>query len=155
MPCAATPGSACPATSVLMPTTRPARSISGPPELPGLIGALVWMALNKNGPVVVPLPGSCTVRPSALTTPAVTVGPPGSASALPIATTQSPTCNWSESPSWATGRSSAVIWITARSVCGSRPMSVAVKVRPSVSETASCCAPSMTWLLVRMWPSAS
>ena len=28
---------------VLIPTTRPSRSISGPPELPGLIAASVWM----------------------------------------------------------------------------------------------------------------
>ena len=27
----------------LMPMTRPAASISGPPELPGLIAASVWM----------------------------------------------------------------------------------------------------------------
>ena len=29
---------------VFMPISRPALSSSGPPELPGLIGALVWMA---------------------------------------------------------------------------------------------------------------
>ena len=28
----------------LMPTTRPARSTSGPPELPGLMAASVWTA---------------------------------------------------------------------------------------------------------------
>ena len=32
------------AIAELMPTTRPARSTSGPPELPGLIAASVWMA---------------------------------------------------------------------------------------------------------------
>ena len=29
--------------AVLIPTTFPARSISGPPEFPGLIAASVWM----------------------------------------------------------------------------------------------------------------
>ena len=31
------------ATAVLMPTTAPEASTSGPPELPGLIAASVWM----------------------------------------------------------------------------------------------------------------
>lgn len=30
--------------AVLTPTTRPAESSSGPPELPGLMAASVWMA---------------------------------------------------------------------------------------------------------------
>ena len=66
-------------------------------------------------------PGSWTVRPSALTTPCVTVGPPGRARALPMATTQSPTWSCPESPSCATGRLSPWICSTARSVCGSAP----------------------------------
>ena len=36
-----------PATSVLMPMTWPSRSTSGPPELPGLIGASVWTTSNR------------------------------------------------------------------------------------------------------------
>ena len=39
----AEPGSATPATMVLMPTTWPARFTSGPPLLPGLIEASVWI----------------------------------------------------------------------------------------------------------------
>ena len=32
--------------AVLMPMSRPALSISGPPELPGLIAASVWIRLS-------------------------------------------------------------------------------------------------------------
>ncbi len=32
--------------AVLMPMTSPARVISGPPELPGLMAASVWMTLG-------------------------------------------------------------------------------------------------------------
>jgi hypothetical protein len=35
----------CVATAVLMPTTAPLASASGPPELPGLIAASVWIRL--------------------------------------------------------------------------------------------------------------
>ena len=73
------------AIAVLMPMTLPDESSNGPPELPGLIAASVWMT-------------SCSVlfsveivRCSAETIPDVTVGVPSSASALPIATTESPT----------------------------------------------------------------
>src|SRR5258707_8504867 len=44
MPCAA------PIIAVLMPTTRPLPSTSGPPELPGLSGASVWMTLSISRP---------------------------------------------------------------------------------------------------------
>jgi hypothetical protein len=50
MPCACTPGSAWPPTRVLMPMTWPWRFVSGPPELPGLIGTSVWIASNRVGP---------------------------------------------------------------------------------------------------------
>ena len=40
----APPASGFTAASVGIPTTRPSRSASAPPELPGLIGALVWTA---------------------------------------------------------------------------------------------------------------
>ncbi len=67
--------------AVLMPTTLPSRSSSGPPELPGLMEASVWMKLSK-GPAPM-------MRPLALTMPMVTVfcRPKG----LPMATTHSPT----------------------------------------------------------------
>ena len=101
-----------------MPTTWLFKLASGPPELPGLMGASAWIASNRNGPAalwgLLGSGGSWTVRPSALTTPCVTVGPPGSASALPMATTQSPICSWLESPSSATGKFNVLIWTTAR-----------------------------------------
>ena len=34
------------AIAVLMPTTKPLVSVSGPPELPGLIAASVWMKFS-------------------------------------------------------------------------------------------------------------
>ena len=60
------------------PTTWPAASISGPPELPWLIGASVWIASGIVSPS-----GAWMSRPVALTIPAVIVlsSPKG----LPIA----------------------------------------------------------------------
>jgi len=68
-----------------MPMTCPLRSTSAPPELPGLIRALVWTRSVS----VTPLFPSDWVRPVALTMPSVTVSerPKG----LPIASTTSPT----------------------------------------------------------------
>ena len=85
------PGSAI---AVLIPITRPSTSTSGPPELPGLIAASVWIASTS-----VSVPATCTVRPRPDTMPVVTVGLPAMPSALPIATTASPTWSESESPS--------------------------------------------------------
>ncbi len=56
------------AARVGMPTTAPDRSTSAPPELPGLIAALVWMADER----VAPLP-SGTLRLTAETMPSVTL----------------------------------------------------------------------------------
>jgi hypothetical protein len=39
------PGGVCGMPSVFTPITRPLRSKSGPPELPGLIAALCWIRL--------------------------------------------------------------------------------------------------------------
>jgi hypothetical protein len=74
MPCAGA------IVAVLMPTTRPPAATSGPPELPGFSGASVWITESTLCPDRVR-----SVRPSALTMPAVTVqvNPSG----LPIATT--------------------------------------------------------------------
>ena len=55
----------------LTPTTSPSALVSGPPELPGLIAASVWI-MSRYRPVWSP-PGRM-LRPVALTTPAVTVG---------------------------------------------------------------------------------
>ena len=57
-----------PMIAVLMPTTSPAAVTSGPPELPGLSAASVWITLSISRPERVR-----KERPSALTTPAVTV----------------------------------------------------------------------------------
>ncbi len=52
----------------LTPTTRPLESSSGPPELPGLIAASVWMT----SAIVAPS-GAWMSRPSAETMPLVKV----------------------------------------------------------------------------------
>ncbi len=109
--------------AVVIPTTSPRSLNSGPPELPGLMGASVWMK-SSYGPAPI-------ARPLALTMPAVTVllRPKG----LPIATTQSPTLMPSESPSLAVGKLFAgSIFSTARSVFGSRPITLASSSRPSL-----------------------
>ena len=58
----------CPVATiaVLMPITSPRRLTRGPPELPGLIEASVWMKFSY---VAIPT----SARPVALTTPTVTV----------------------------------------------------------------------------------
>ena len=70
---------------VLIPITRPSASSSGPPELPLLIAASVWIAPSRPK-----LAGDWIVRSSALTIPLVTV--PARPNGLPIAITGSPTC---------------------------------------------------------------
>ena len=74
----------------VMPITRPEASISGPPELPGLIGASVWIASLIEKPF-----GDWISRWTAETIPAVAVR--SSPNGLPIATTGSPTRTWVES----------------------------------------------------------
>ncbi len=93
-----------------MPMTWLLRSTSAPPELPGLINALVWTRSVR----VTPLP-SDWVRPVALTMPSVTVSerPKG----LPTASTISPTWILAESANLA-GLSPLALatLITARSL---------------------------------------
>ena len=72
----------CEKIALLMPIRLPFASTSAPPELPGLIGASVWMKSSKR---LMP----SDVRPSAETMPDVTVWP--KPNALPIASTGSPT----------------------------------------------------------------
>ena len=103
------------AIAVLMPTTLAPASSSGPPELPGLIAASVWMRLLRFW-----LPSVVIVRPLADTMPLVTefeYVPSG----LPIATTSCPTLSSLERPSCATGRSVPSILTIARSVRVSMP----------------------------------
>ena len=66
------------AICVLTPTSRPAESSSGPPELPGLIAASVCTT-----PRIVRLLNDSISRPSALTMPVVSVW--SSPKGLPIA----------------------------------------------------------------------
>ena len=119
----------CPAATmaVLMPITRPSRFASGPPELPGLIEASVWMKFSY---VATPT----RVRAVADTMPTVTVR--SSPNGLPMATTHWPTRRRSESPSDAAGSGvGASTLSTARSVLGSRPTRVAVNFRESDRRT--------------------
>ena len=129
--------------AVLIPITAPLILTSGPPEFPGLIAASVWIRSWRAAP-----PGSSIDRPTALTTPTVTVGPPSSPSGWPIAMTVSPTSSLPESPRVATGKLLPSILTTARSVTGSAPTSLPGNVRPSGRVTRICCAPSTTWALV-------
>ena len=55
-------------TAVLMPTTSPREDTNGPPELPGLSAASVWITSSISRPVE-----ARSERPSAETTPVVTV----------------------------------------------------------------------------------
>ena len=96
----------------------PRESTSGPPELPGLSAASVWMMSSMSRPE-----RDRIERPRALTTPAVTVA--SKPSGLPIAITSWPGRRVRESPNRATGRSFALTRITARSVSGSSPTAVA------------------------------
>ncbi len=57
-----------PIIAVLMPTTSPDPATSGPPELPGFKAASVWITSSMSRP-----PRARSERPSAETTPAVTV----------------------------------------------------------------------------------
>ena len=102
------------AIAVLIPITAPVASRSGPPLLPGLIAASVWIRLRRWPPSVV------IVAAGAETIPLVTLlryVPSG----LPIATASSPTLSPSESPIVAAGRSVASTFMIARSVRVSMP----------------------------------
>ena len=55
-------------TATLMPISSPLMLSSGPPELPGLMSALVWIRFVSLTPF-----GSSILRSSALTMPAETV----------------------------------------------------------------------------------
>src|SRR5919201_127287 len=102
----------------LTPITRPLESSSGPPELPGLIAASVWMALEIGKPL-----GDVIVRPSEETTPTVTV--PARPNGEPMAMAWSPGAIALESPSGSGFRPpdtcDGSILSTARSDDGSVP----------------------------------
>src|SRR5919202_3760640 len=134
----------------LMPITWPSASSSGPPELPWLMAASVWIA-----PEIVKLFGASIVRSSALTMPVVTVS--SRPNGLPIATTPSPTSTVLESAnvSGCSAERGASTLMTATSVDGSVPTTFALAVLPSENVTVIEVAPSTTCWLVTMWPSPS
>ncbi|MGY4291276.1 hypothetical protein ACVWXO_010542 [Bradyrhizobium sp. LM2.7] len=78
--------------AVLMPTTSAFDETSGPPELPGLSAASVWITSSMVRPLTERIE-----RPSAETTPAVTVD--SKPSGLPIAITSWPRRRLLELPS--------------------------------------------------------
>ena len=84
-------------TAVFTPTTSPREDTSGPPELPGLSAASVWITSSISRPV-----RERKLRPSAETTPVVTVD--SKPSGLPMAITNWPRFNFLESPSGAAGK---------------------------------------------------
>jgi len=117
----------------------------GPPELPWLMAASVWIAS-----LMVKLLGASICRWSALTMPAVTV--PSRPNGLPTATTGSPTTSLLEFPT-ASGFNTdagALTLMTAMSVDGSAPTTVALYVAPLGKLTLTDDAPLTTWSLVMM-----
>ena len=125
-------------------------SSSGPPELPGLIAASVWMALMKDWSPASP-PG-VTGRFRALTMPLVTVL--SRPSGAPTAITWSPTTTELEAPS-GSERQAGAVHLDHRQVVGRVapddpwPARV-VPLENSTVMSPPCAAPATTWLLVRM-----
>ncbi len=140
----------------LTPTTSPFKLKSGPPELPGLMAASVWIisAVLKAPP---PSGATCAgcVLPSPEIMPRVMV--PFNPKGLPMATTDCPTKREFESPIgkgwiWSAGASTL---ITAISASASVPITVPCALKPEAKSTSTTLAPSTTWLLVTTWPSLS
>ncbi len=150
----------------LTPTTRPSRSTSGPPELPGLIAAsccthLVNRPVRPRSKAISSTsspPSDVKTRSVLLTMPSVTDR--DNAKGEPIAITVSPTTNPSESPKAATGNFSpgssfeVSMRITARSVSGSSPTMVAGSSRLSASVTRNLRPSLTTCWLVSTYPSS-
>ena len=114
----------------LIPSTRPAPLSSGPPELPGLMAASVWIAL----PIVKAVSDSM-LRSMAETTP--TDSDWRSPKGLPMAATGWPTIRSSECPS-SSGVSlspAGSTLISATSAFGSSPMISAGTRLPSENST--------------------
>ena len=106
-----------------MPTSSPAMLNRPPPELPGLMLALVWIRVRfRMEPSLLWIE---TSRLRALMMPSVTV-PLRLPRGLPTATTSSPTARALLSPTTAGVRPSASIFRTATSLAVSEPTTVAV-----------------------------
>ncbi len=141
--------------AVLMPITSPRLLKSGPPELPGLIAASVWITSAMLYTPPLEARRFSTVRPRALTTPVVKVV--CKLNGLPIAIARCPTSTCFESPN-GNGRTpsgSCSTLITAISESGSAPTTLASTVKPLVNETSISLAFSTTWLLVAICPWSS
>ena len=131
----------------LTPMTWPCALSSGPPELPGLIGASVWMTLSMLKPL-----GAVIERCRADTTPVVSVR--SRPNGLPIASVGSPTCTPEESPSvrGVSCRPSVGIRSSARSSDGSEPITLASTWLPVPNCTVTFTAPWTTCQFVRIVP---
>ena len=140
-----------PATAVLMPTTRPRESASAPPELPGLSAASVWITFSTRR--LARPSRAASDRPSALTTPAVTV--PANPSGLPMATTSCPTRSRAASPSGAGCGAPPVVRTTARSDRASRPTTRNDSSEPSTNVAVPWSESATTWADVTRWPTGS
>ena len=135
----------------LTPITRPSASSSGPPELPGLIGASVWMTESIWKPS-----GASMWRPVPDTMPAVAVC--GSPNGEPIATASWPVVTVLESASSRAVSLPArpgVDGTIARSEEVSTPRTVPVTVRSSANWTCTRSLSPTTWAFVTMVPSVS
>ena len=128
----------------LTPITWPSALNSGPPELPGLIAASVWITSSIEKPL-----GEAISRWSALTTPTVSVR--SRPNGLPIAYAGSPTSTLLESASASGLRLLAETFRSARSVEASSPTSLASSASPSpILALIWPLAPSTTCALVTM-----
>src|SRR6266849_3408156 len=142
----------CASPAVIIPITWPAELTSAPPESPGLMPASLWiMPLRVSER---PLPSlAVMVWSTESTWPCVTVGAPPWPSALPSASTASPTLTLDESARVTVGRPETLsIWISATSAVGETPMTCAVYVPLPETTTEMLIEPSTTWLLVSTSP---
>ncbi|MNS21726.1 hypothetical protein D3C72_534950 [compost metagenome] len=123
------------AIAVFTPITSPRKLSSGPPELPGLIGASVCKKSTREFMAM--------SRLIADRMPEVTVceRPKG----LPTATTNWPTRRLLGSASLRVVRFLALMRTSARSVLGSRPITWPSCLVPSARVTVSFSAPFTTW----------
>src|SRR4051812_17361241 len=129
-----------------MPTTLPARSNIGPPELPVFIAASVWM-YSSYGPV-----WRSRLRPETMPAATLFTRPNG----LPTVSTQSPIRTSSERPQ-VTARSGlrGSTLSNAKSMRASRPITRAGRFVPSCKVTRMRVASPTTWSLVTISPAGS
>jgi hypothetical protein len=109
-----------------MPITVPAASTSGPPELPGAIGASVCSSPCSRSRFALVWSVAVMARPVAEIMPWLTGGLPPRPSALPMASTWSPAATREELPNRTAGRpDSPLTRSTAMSAPGSVPITAA------------------------------